>query len=135
MSASQICLFRKVLLPLLFALICLSIAGLAQSVEQEDKSKQNIEFKDASLKAVLATLGKQLKINVVFDDYVKDNKLTIELKDVTIKAAIKIIFVQQHLKACLIEDKTIIIFPDNETIRRRYYEQYKAWPEEADKKQ
>src|SRR5262249_20927506 len=122
---------------LLCVLFCLPVAGLARSIEQnkdDDKTTQNIEFKDASVKAALATMGKQLKINVVYDDLVKDTRLSIELKDVTIKAAMKIIFVQQRLQARLIEDKTIIIFPDNETNRRRY-EQYKAWPDDADKKQ
>lgn len=99
-----------------------------------DDIRQNVAFKDASVKAALATMGKQLKLNVVFDDSVRENRINIELSDVTLKAAMKIIFVQQHLKACLIEDKTILIFPDNETIRRTYYEKYKVWPDDTEKK-
>ena len=137
MTQSRFCLCSKTLVAILFVLFCLPIAGLAQSPEQnkeEEKAMENVSFKDASVKAALATMGKQLKINVVYDDAVKDNRLSIELKDVTIKAAMKIILIQQHLQARWIEDKTIIVFPDNETIRRRY-EQYKLWPDEADKKQ
>ena len=78
-------------------------------------------------------MGKQLKINVVYDDTVKDTRLNIELKDVTIKAAMRIIFLQQRLQARLIEDKTILVIPDNETIWRRY-EKYKVWPDESEKK-
>lgn len=134
MSKSQ---FRKSLLTGLFVLICLPIAGWAQSTEQgkEPGKLQNVNFQDASLKSSLKSLGVTLlNLNIVFDDLVKDNKLNIELKDVTPEAAMKIIFIQQRLQARLIEDKTIIIFPDNETILPRY-KQYKVWPAEADKKQ
>ena len=120
MTESQFRPCRKTFLPILFVLLiltCLPIAGWGQSAESpqdEEKAPQNIAFRDASLKAALATMGKQLKINVVYDDAVKDIRLSIELKDVTIKAAMKIILIQQHLQARLIEDKTILIFPDNE---------------------
>lgn len=140
MTQSHARLCRKslpLMLLALFILLCSPSAGRAQSAEQnkeEEAPTKTINFKDAGLKAVLATMGKQLKINVVYDDAVKDSRVSIELKDMTIKAAMKIILTQQRLQARLIEDKTIIIFPDNETIRRRY-EQYKVWPDEADKKQ
>lgn len=84
-------------------------------------------FKDVFLKETIAMMGKQLRINVVDDDLVKDNKLNIELNEVTIKAAMKIVMIWQHLQARLIEDKTILVFPDNETMRRRY-EQHKSYP-------
>ncbi len=138
MTESQVCLCRKTFLPVLFALlvlICAPVAGKAQSAEpsqDEEKALQTVVFKDASLKAALATMGKQLKINVVYDDTVKDNRLNIELKDVTIKAAMKIIFIQQRLQARLIEDKTILVIPDNEKIWRRY-EKYKVWPGDLEK--
>jgi len=135
MAKPQLRLCEKTLLSILFVLVCLPIAGFAQSAEQnqeEDKATQKIAFKDASLKSALAVMGKQLKMNVVYDDTVKDTKLNIELSDVTIKAAMKIIFVQQRLQARLIEDKTILIIPDNETIWRRY-EKYKVWPVEPEK--
>src|SRR5262249_49274082 len=112
MTQSRFRLCRKAFLSILFILICLPIAGRAQAVEQkqdEDKATQNVTFKDVSLKAALATMGKQLKINVVYDDTVKDNRMSIELKDVTLKAAMKIILIQQHLQARLIEDKTILV--------------------------
>ncbi len=136
MTKSQFQLCRKSLLSLLFALICLPVAGWAQSTEQkkdEDGGIQNFAFKDASVKSVLTTMGKQLKINVVYDDTVKEVKMSVELKDMTIKAATRIILVQQHLQARLIEDKTIIVFSDTESNRQRY-EQYKVWPDEVEKK-
>jgi len=120
----------------LFVLICLPIAGWGQSVEQgknEDGPVKKIQFKDARVKAVLTTFGKQLNINVVYDDAVKDVNLNIELNDMTMKAVMKIILDQEHLQARLIEEKTIIIFPDTEANRQRY-EQYKVWPEDTDKK-
>ena len=123
MIESQFCLCRKTVLSFLFVLICLPVAGLAQSAEQnkeEDNTMQNIAFKDASLKAALATLGKQLKLDVVFDDNIKNTRLSIEFQDVRIRAAMECILFQQHLQARLMEDKTIIIYSDNEASRERY---------------
>lgn len=127
MAKSQ---FRKSLPALLFVLICLPIAGWAQPAEQskdEDGLMKKIAFKDVYLKSVLATFGKQLRINIVYDEAVKDTRLSIELEDVTMKTAVKAILVQQNLQARLIEDGTIIVFQNNEASRKRY-EQYKAWP-------
>jgi type II secretory pathway component HofQ len=127
MAMSQ---FRKSLPAFLFVLICLPVAGWTQSAEQskdEDAPIKRIAFKDVYLRSVLATFGKQLRINIVYDEAVKDTRLSIELEDVTMKTAVKAILVQQNLQARLIEDGTIIVFHDTEANRKRYG-QYKAWP-------
>ena len=127
MAKSQ---FGKSLPTFLFVLICLPVAGWTQPVEQskdEEGLMKKIVFKDVNLRSVLATFGKQLRINIVYDEGVKDTRLSIELEDVTMKTAVKAILVQQNLQARLIEDGTIIVFQNNEASRKRY-EQYKAWP-------
>lgn len=105
---------------------------LVEQSKDNDGAVQTVIFRGASVKSVLSTLGKQLNLNVVYDNTVKDSRVNLELKDSTIKAAMKVVLVQQQLQARLIEDKTIIIFPDTESNRKRY-EQYKVWPDEAGK--
>jgi hypothetical protein len=136
MSTSQFCLCRKTLLSLLFVLICLPVVGLAQSsVQNKDADKallQNFEFKNAALKSLLTALCKQIKVEVVYDELVQSSKVNLDLKDETMKAAIKIILDQHHLQAREIEEKKVIVFPDNEANRLKY-EAYKVWPEESKK--
>ncbi|MCI0665151.1 MAG: STN domain-containing protein [Acidobacteria bacterium] len=124
----------KTLAPAMFLLVCFSITAFAQSpAEAQDsvqKDRTNISF-NSPVKAAIDTLGKQLKLNVVFDDSVKDERLTLELKDVTVKQTMKIILIQKKLQARTIEENTIIIFPDNEANRERYG-QYEIWPAKSD---
>ncbi|MGE3436789.1 MAG: STN domain-containing protein [Blastocatellales bacterium] len=89
---------------------------------------QIISFKDTSLKAAINSVGKQLNLNVVFDEAIKDSeKLTLELREVSFEQALKIFLVAKRLQARIIEENTIIVFPDNATNRERYG-QYELWP-------
>nr|MDQ3010037.1 hypothetical protein [Acidobacteriota bacterium] len=132
MTKSQFCLCRKTFLSLLFALICLPVAGLAQSDGQkkERDALTRVAFKGVQVKNVLMIFGKQMEMEVVIDDSVPNSKVNIELADVTLKAAIKAILAQQHLQARLLEDKKIVVFADDETNQPRF-NQYKVWPEAA----
>lgn len=120
--ATKFCLVLSVL-------FCLAIAGSAQSRQTGvgDMPMQNVAFKDAPQKSVINTLGKQLDINVVFDDSVKDAKVNIELQNVTLKAALRIVLIKQRLEARYLDDKTIIVFPENEASREKYKE-HNPWP-------
>ena len=51
--------------------------------------------------------------------------------DVTIEQALKTILEDKKLQARIIEEKTIIVFPDNEA-KRKKYEQYELWPAKSD---
>ena len=125
----------KNLAPALLLLLSCSISAFAQSPSEPQKSGKKdlakVTFRSMRLKFAISTLGNQMKLNTVFDDQVKDDPLTIELNDVTLKQALEIILVAKKLQARIIEEKTIIIFPDNET-NRRLYEQYELWPAKSD---
>lgn len=125
----------KTLAPAVFLMICCSGVALAQSQSEAQESgqvAQSIAFKNTSLKVAIETVGKQMRLNVVFDEGVKDSeKLTLELKDVTFEQALKIFLVAKRLQARIIEEKTIIVFPDNETNRQRYA-QYELWPAKSE---
>lgn len=121
----------KALAPALFLLLCCSIGAFAQSpseTQELGRNNHSVNFKEASVKKTIEALGRQLKLNVVFDDSVKEfDKFTLELEDVTIEQAVKIILIQKKLQARIIEENTIIVFPDNAANRQRYG-QYELWP-------
>lgn len=121
----------RTLVAALFLPLCCSGAALAQSpsdVQELGPIAQTIMFKDTSLKPAINSVGNQLNLKVVFDEAVRDSeKITIELRDVYLKDALKIIFTAKRLQARIIEENTIIVFPDNEANRQRY-EQYELWP-------
>src|SRR5262245_2760166 len=82
---------------------------------------QEVRFKDTEFKTVANTLGKQLGLNVVFDDQVKNgDKVTIELTDVTTAKALDIIMMQKKYTLEQVDRRTIFIYPDNTTNRPRF---------------
>jgi len=124
----------KTLAPALFLLVCCSISAFAQSPSEPLESGKKDLIKaifNSPVKSAISTLGKQMGLNIVFDDAVKNDRLTIELNDVTIEQALKTILEDKKLQARIIEEKTIIIAPDNET-NRYYYKQYELWPAKSD---
>jgi len=125
----------KTLAPALFLLLCCSISAFAQSPsEPQESGKKDLikaTFSHAPVKSAIFSLGRQMGLNIVFDDAVKNDTLTIELNDVTIEQALKTILEEKKLQARIIEEKTIIIAPDNETCRY-YYKQYELWPAKSD---
>jgi len=125
----------KTLTPALFLLLCCSIVGLAQTpsdVQELGSRAMSIVFKDTSLKTAIQSVGKQLNLNVKFDEAVKDSeKLTIELRDVSLEQALKIFFVAKKLQARILEENTIIVYPDNADNRQKYG-QYELWPPKSD---
>jgi type II secretory pathway component GspD/PulD (secretin) len=120
-----------------FLFLCCSSCAFAQSPSETQDSTmmaQSINMNNMSLKTAINSVGKQLNLNIVFDDAVRDSdKLTIELKDVTLQQALKIFLIAKRLQARIIEEKTIIVYPDNETNRNRYAE-YELWPAKSDGK-
>ncbi len=124
----------KSIAPVMYLLLCCSVIAFAQSpsiTQESTQTAKTVSIKDDSLKAVLSSLGNQLSLNVVFDDSVKDDKVTLELKGVTAKQVMKIILIQKQLQARTIEENTIIVFPDNGGNRQRYG-QYEIWPAKSD---
>ncbi|MGH9768609.1 MAG: FecR domain-containing protein, partial [Blastocatellia bacterium] len=80
-----------------------------------------VAFKDTSFKAAVNTLGKQLGLNVVFDDSVKDSdKVTVDMTDVTLAKALDILLLQKKHTFEQVDRRTIFIYPDNGTNRPRF---------------
>ncbi|MBS1811379.1 MAG: STN domain-containing protein [Acidobacteria bacterium] len=111
----------------LLVLLCVSGLGGAQTSKLQSRQMTVVEYKDVSLKSVIKNLTTQLKLNVVFDESFRDQpKYDLELNDVTLESALKIVLIHKHLMARVIEDKTIIIFYDDPRHRTRF-EKYPVW--------
>ena len=107
-------------------LLALSITTPAQEQDTEP-TQDKIRFANVYVKSALSVLGKNLKMEVVYDQSVKNEMVEIELEKVTVSKAMTVIFEKHKLRACLIEEKTILVFPDTEENRKKN-EQYKPWP-------
>lgn len=81
---------------------------------------QTISFKETKFKSVVSNLGRQLELNVVFDESVKDTPVTIELTDVTIAKALDIIFKTYKFSFEQVDHRTILVYADNATNRPRF---------------
>ena len=120
----------KTLAPAMFLLLCGSISGFALSTS-EPQELSRVVFKNSTVKIAISYVGKQMGLKVEFDDTVKDDSLSIELAEMTLEQGMKLIFEEKKLQARIIEEKTIIVFPDNEANRKKY-EQYELWPVKSD---
>jgi general secretion pathway protein D len=98
----------------------LPIAKRARSNDLEPSISYS---KGTKFKTVVSSLGKQLGLNVVYDDSVKDSQAindTIELENVTMAKALDIILRTYKYSFELVDRRTILIYLDNGTNRPRF---------------
>ncbi|HEX7831173.1 MAG TPA: secretin N-terminal domain-containing protein [Thermoanaerobaculia bacterium] len=76
--------------------------------------------RDTPVKDIYKALGNAFGINVVFDQAVKDDRITIELRDVTAQAALERVMQAANHFYKVLDEKTIIVIPDNPQARRDY---------------
>ncbi len=73
----------------------------------------SLEFRDANLKMVFDVLSRSSGINFVFDKDVRsDIKTTIFVKKVAVEDAIDLLLLQSQLEKRVINDNTLMIFPN-----------------------
>ncbi|NDD65237.1 MAG: hypothetical protein EBZ36_14865, partial [Acidobacteria bacterium] len=88
--------------------------------KERPRETSDVSFKDTSLKAVVSLLGGKLNLNVVFDESVKDAKITIDLKEVTLAKALDIILKIYKYSFEQVDNRTILVYADNPTNRPRF---------------
>ena len=76
--------------------------------------------RDTPVKDIYRALGNAFGINVLFDQAVKDDRITIELRDVTAQPALERVMQAANHFYKVLDEKTIIIVPDNPQARRDY---------------
>ncbi|MDQ3282238.1 MAG: hypothetical protein M3Q69_12585 [Acidobacteriota bacterium] len=76
--------------------------------------------RDTPVKDIYRALGNAFGINVLFDQGVKDDRITVELRDVTAQTALERVMQQANHFYKVLDEKTIIVIPDNPQARRDY---------------
>lgn len=72
-----------------------------------------IDFKDAMLKDVIEIFSRTTSINFVFDKDVKtDQKVTVFLKETTIKEAMEVVLLTNQLEQRVLDTNTILLYPN-----------------------
>lgn len=83
--------------------------------------QKKIEIKDLGVKASVASLARNLGLNVIFDDTVAaDKRFSIELQDVTFARATDLILLQNKLAFEMVDRKTLFVYADNPTNKQRF---------------
>ena len=99
---------------------------------QDWDRKITISKSESPLIQDICRLVGELRLHVIFDDSVKDSRLTIDLKDVPISKAIKTILESKKLNVRLKSEGFLFIFADTPENREKYSD-LKPWPEESAK--
>jgi general secretion pathway protein D len=98
-------------------------AGKAAPPQLNPASNEPISLtfsRDTPVKDIYKALGNAFGINILFDQAVKDDRITIELRDVTAQAALERVMQAANHFYKTLDEKTIIIIPDNPQARRDY---------------
>ena len=74
----------------------------------------------APIKEIYSALGNAFGINILFDQAVKDDRIAIELKDVTAQQALERVMQAANHFYKVLDEHTIIVVPDNPQARRDY---------------
>ncbi len=84
----------------------------------------SLEFKDAGLKSVFDVISRVSGLNFVFDKDIKpDLKATIFVKNTMVEGAVKLLLVTNQLAQEVIDENTIIIYPDTPAKVKDYQQQ------------
>lgn len=84
----------------------------------------SLDFRDAGLRQVLDVVTRHSGLNFVLDkDIRQDLKVTIYLKQVRIEDALDLIVSTQQLSRKVLDDRTVLIYPNTPEKQREYQEQ------------
>jgi general secretion pathway protein D len=97
--------------------------GKAQPPQLNPASNEPITLtfsRDTPVKDIYRALGNAFGINILFDQAVKDDRITIDLHDVTAQTALERVMQAANHFYKVLDEKTIIVVPDNPQARRDY---------------
>ena len=84
----------------------------------------SLDFRDANLRNVLDVVSRSSGINFVIDRDVRaDTKVTVYLRDARLEDALDLITGSNQLSKKVIDEKTVMIYPDTPDKQREYQEQ------------
>ncbi len=106
----------------------LSRTGLKSPLEYELNIKSTkpitLKFKDGNLKDIFEVLSKLSGINFIFDEGVKDSKVTFFVEEASFVQALELLLFTNKLAVKVVNPKNVIIYPDTKQKRKEYEEYY-----------
>ncbi|MBO0724535.1 MAG: hypothetical protein J2P52_02965, partial [Blastocatellia bacterium] len=93
---------------------------VANNVRARGDIATDIKFVNIPFKQAVKSLSETLKMNVVFDDSIRNDPVTVDLKDVTVAKALDIVLMQKKYAFEEVDRRTIFIYPDNTNNRPRF---------------
>ncbi len=82
-----------------------------------------LRFQNSSMRDVLNFLGMAMGINITFEQTYQDRPVTVQLDGVSLEQALNQILSSQQLFYKVVNDRTIMVIPDNAQKRAQYEEQ------------
>ncbi|MBI3621930.1 MAG: hypothetical protein HY208_07080 [Nitrospirae bacterium] len=95
-------------------------ANSAEGLALSSKEPITIKFQGARLKEVFELLSKSYGINILFDRDVRDDPVTVFLKDASFPQAVNLILATNNLFMKRINEKTILIAPKTKAKANQY---------------
>ncbi len=81
----------------------------------------NLSFRtDVSLRSIFQTLGRMAGVNFLYDDTFRDTNLAVDLTGKDLQQAISFLCFASRNFSRIIDEKTVVIVPDNTTKRMQY---------------
>lgn len=81
-----------------------------------------LRFSNTSLRDILGAIGKMAQINVTYDNTFQDRTYSVEMDNVTLEEALNQIVQANQLFYKVVNQRTIIVVPDNPAKRQQYEE-------------
>jgi general secretion pathway protein D len=82
-----------------------------------------LEFRDAALRGIFDAIARSSGVNYVFDKDVRaDLKMTIQLRNKSIDDAVRVLLIANQLAQKVLDDDTVIIYPNVPAKQREYQE-------------
>lgn len=95
----------------------------AQALKSAYSKPITLEFRDTPLKTVFEVIARSSGLNFVFDKDVKtDGKVTIFVRDTSIEDVVKIILATNQLERKLLNENSMLIYPDTPAKAKGYLE-------------
>ncbi len=98
-------------------------AAVHETLAAEFQKPVSLEFRDAPLRQVFEALARSTGINFVFDKDVRgDQRITVFLRQVSLDEALRIILATQQLDRKLLNERTVLVFPNTQGKQREHQE-------------
>ena len=97
--------------------------GIPAALKSSYDKPITLEFRDTPLKTVFEVMARSTGINFVFDKDVKgDSKITIFVRNTSVEDVVKLILVTNQLERKLLNDNTLLIYPNTPAKAKDYVE-------------